>query len=269
MKATFDRKFGAEFVADLPTTPAVYLFRNQAGVVIYVGKAVNVRRRIASYRNASRRKAHRKQRKIIRAAASLEVRHVDTEQRALLLENELIRTLRPALNIEGKYDFLYPLIGVARTDHTTLYGFTTHPDEFSHLDLQWYGCFRSRLRAKEAFDALMELLGLVGHYERVRDAPRVRGSRTCGFRQLDSELVVGIGELLAGENDKALRALTLALLDKPRARREANEVQQRLEILAAFFRTDLRPLHRVLRAADRSTTYVSQAERDALFLASG
>ena len=105
MKA-FDEKFGVDFVAELPTTPGVYLFKDDEGKVIYVGKAKNLRRRLASYRNASRKKAHKKMRAIVRKASSVEIRQVDTNADALVLENELIRTLRPKLNIEGKYDFL-------------------------------------------------------------------------------------------------------------------------------------------------------------------
>ena len=70
---TFDRKFGRDFLADLPTSPAVYLFKDERGETLYVGKAKNVRRRLAQYRNASRRKAHRKMRTLVREADALAV----------------------------------------------------------------------------------------------------------------------------------------------------------------------------------------------------
>ena len=91
----FDRKFGETFLAELPQSPGVYLFKDEADVVIYVGKAKSLRRRLSDYRNASRRKAHRKMRAIVRDAATVETRDVATEADALLLENELIRELRP------------------------------------------------------------------------------------------------------------------------------------------------------------------------------
>ena len=56
----FDRKFGAALLRELPAAPAVYLFKDRDGTVLYAGKARNIRRRLASYRNATRRKAHRK-----------------------------------------------------------------------------------------------------------------------------------------------------------------------------------------------------------------
>lgn len=268
MRATFDRKFGADLVDELPTTPGVYLFRDDAEVVIYVGKAKNLRRRIASYRNASRRKAHRKQRRIVRAASSLEVRRVASERDALLLENELIRTLRPKLNVEGKFDFLYPSLGLGRRDRTTLLCFSTKPDAFESLPLQWYGCFRSRLRARDAFDACVELLGFAGHVERVA-APRIRGSSVRGFRQVDSAIVTELGAFFAGEDERVLRTLARTLLDKPAARRDATRVHESLRTLADFFGSDLQPLRRALRAERRETTHVDQSERDALFLRTG
>ena len=102
----FDKKFGADFVSQLPTTPAVYLFKDEAANVLYVGKAKNARQRLANYRNASRRKAHTKMRVLVRDAAELEVRPQATEEDALLLESELIRTLRPPHNVDGAFAFL-------------------------------------------------------------------------------------------------------------------------------------------------------------------
>ena len=230
MRVTFDRKFGADRIGELPTTPGVYLFRDGKGTVIYVGKAKNLRRRLATYRNATRKKAHRKQRRIIRAASSLEIRRVDSEREALLLENELIRTLRPKLNVEGKFDFLYPSLGVSRCGATTVVCFTTKPDVYESLQLQWYGCFRSRLRARDAFDACVDLLGYLGHAERVR-SPRLRGSSVRGFRRIDASTFAELQRFLAGEDAGVLRTISRSLLDRPAARRDAPRVHESLRTL--------------------------------------
>ena len=55
----FDRKFGADLLRETPREPGVYLFKDAEGQVLYAGKAKDLRRRLASYRNATRRKAHR------------------------------------------------------------------------------------------------------------------------------------------------------------------------------------------------------------------
>ena len=110
-----------------------------------------------------------------------------------LLENELIRKLRPPYNEDGTYDFLYPAIGLGGTEKQVLLCFSTYVDVWENLDLRWYGVFKSRMRALAAFDALVYLLGLIGHIEPVRHLPpheRIRGSRLTGFRQLSSDIVL-------------------------------------------------------------------------------
>lgn len=265
----FDRKFGAGFIASLPAAPAVYLFKDDEQQVLYVGKAKNVRKRLAGYRDASRRKAHRKMRKIVREAATVEVRVQATEEDALAVENELIRALTPPLNVEGKYTFLYPAIGARRTARHTLLCFTTDTEAWSRFEFQWFGVFRSRLRAKEAFDALVDLLALVGHQERTSslgELPDAKGSRLAGVRQLDAQLVDALVSFLSGASPDGLRGLAAALLDKPRARREASHVQELIDVIDGFYRTDLAPLHDALRAAGRTGTFVAQDERDTLFI---
>ncbi|MDJ0866556.1 MAG: nucleotide excision repair endonuclease [Myxococcota bacterium] len=267
----FDRKFGAQLVRELPDAPGVYLFKDAGGRVLYAGKAKSLRRRLASYRNASRRKAHRKMRTLVREAASLEVRHQPSERAALILENELIRTLRPPYNVDGAYSFLYPAIGLGGDARQALLCFTTHPDAWDALGLDWFGVFRSRPRALEAFEALAALLGRAGHREprkRLPEAPRLRGSRLAGFRRVDADWLASTRRFLAGESDALLAELALHLLERPDARREADAVGDELRCLEAFFRGDLTALRDALRASGRGGHFVGQDERDTLFLAS-
>ncbi|MCY3770890.1 MAG: nucleotide excision repair endonuclease [Gemmatimonadetes bacterium] len=265
----FDRKFGERLIEELPGTPAVYLFKDGRGAVIYVGKAGNIRRRLQQYRNATRRKVHRKMRTLVREATELEVIHRDSEREALLLENELIRKLRPSYNEDGTYDFLYPAIGIGGNEKQVLLCFTTHVDAWKDLDLRWYGVFKSRRRALAAFDALVYLLGLVGHIERTAHLPpyeRIRGSRLTGFRRLTPEIVASLDAFLSGAGHDTLVPLTRQLLEKPLARRDASEVQRNIRMLKYFHDRDLAPLRAAMRSSGKTGTYVPQDERDALFL---
>ncbi len=269
--SVFDQKFGEELLTNVGTGPGVYRYANAAGVVIYVGKAKNLRRRLASYRNATRKKAHRKMRRVVKAAASLSYEHVATEEAALLLENALILELKPALNIDGAFTFLYPAIGVGRTDKHALLCFTTQPDEYATQGLSWYGTFRSRPRAKLAFDALVELLSLIGHKEKRTALPAhssLRGSRFVGLRQLPPELAAGLPLFFAGVDGAFLGALARALLAKPRARQEASEVQEKLSALKTFFDRDAVRLRDALKNLGREGTFVPQTERDSIFIRS-
>jgi excinuclease ABC subunit C len=265
----FDRKFGAELLRELPREPGVYLFRDAAGAVLYAGKAKDLRRRLAVYRNASRRKAHRKLRTLVREAASLEIRPQQSEKHALLLENELIRTLRPRYNVDGAYAFLYPALGVGRHDGRVLLAFTSTPEEWSHLDVRWHGCFRSRMRARAAFDALVALFARLGHREpmsRLPDVPLRRGARLEAFRRVPPELHAAADAFFSGDSTELLALLFERLLESPGARSQAAEVEEELRTLDGFARRDVAPLRRALRAMGRSGC-VPGDERDALFIA--
>ncbi|MBK7773439.1 MAG: GIY-YIG nuclease family protein [Sandaracinaceae bacterium] len=265
----FDLKFGEGFLARVGTGPGVYRYADAEGVVIYVGKAKNLRRRLASYRNAGRKKAHRKMHRIVKAASSLSYEEVASEEAALLAENALIRELRPVLNVEGAFTFLYPAIGFGRTERHVLLCFTTQSEEYGTQGLEWYGTFRSRLRAKLAFDALVELLGLVGHPEKRAALPAhvsLRGSRLVGVRQLPAGIVESLPRFLAGEEGAFLGELARALLERPRARREAGDVQEKLVLLKHFFERDAARLHDALSKSGAAGTFVSRTDRDALFI---
>ncbi|MCL2561796.1 MAG: excinuclease ABC subunit UvrC [Rikenellaceae bacterium] len=100
-----------EKAAALPSEPGVYQFINAAGEVIYVGKAKNLRKRVASYFVDSK-DLPPKTRIMIRGAR--DVHHIVTpsESDALLLENNLIKNLQPRYNILLKDDKSYPWIVV-------------------------------------------------------------------------------------------------------------------------------------------------------------
>ena len=100
-----------EAVSLLPTTPGVYQFMDSTGRVIYVGKAINLRRRVGSYFVDS--KKHSAKVKVLVSKVA-QLKHIDTpsEHDALLLENSLIKTLKPRYNILLKDDKTYPWIVV-------------------------------------------------------------------------------------------------------------------------------------------------------------
>ena len=100
-----------EQVAMLPMSAGCYLFENNKGEVIYVGKAKHLRNRVRSYFVESRDHSA-KVRVMVRQIASMRHIVVDSEMDALLLENSLIKTLQPRYNILLKDDKSYPWIAV-------------------------------------------------------------------------------------------------------------------------------------------------------------
>jgi excinuclease ABC subunit C len=105
---------GKTFAARLPTRPGVYLMRDESGEPLYVGKARNLRKRVASYFDA-RPKIERIMRMVARIR-QIEVSLTRTEGEALLLENEWIKSLHPRYNVLLRDDKSYPWI-VLTTDH--------------------------------------------------------------------------------------------------------------------------------------------------------
>ena len=97
-----------EKLKHLPEKPGCYLYRDRAGTIIYVGKAVNLRRRVQSYFRASTmRTAPPKVRSLVHHVEDLEVRVVRSEAEALLTESHLIKTYRPKFNILLRDDKRY------------------------------------------------------------------------------------------------------------------------------------------------------------------
>ena len=92
-----------EQVALLPLLPGCYLFSDKSGQVIYVGKAKSLKKRVSSYFVDSRDHSA-KVRVMVRQIASLRHIVVDSETDALLLENSLIKSLKPRYNILLKDD---------------------------------------------------------------------------------------------------------------------------------------------------------------------
>lgn len=104
----------------LPSGPGVYLFRNAAGTVIYVGKAKNLRQRVRSYFQPSR-PSDAKTQALVRNIASLEYILTDTEVEALILENTLIKRYKPRYNILLRDDKSYPFIRVTHEPYPRIF----------------------------------------------------------------------------------------------------------------------------------------------------
>ena len=100
-----------EKLDNLPRLPGVYQFKNAEGKVIYVGKAKILRNRVRSYFQEGH-DHDAKTKAMISKAADLEVIVTDTEMEALILENTLIKKLRPRYNIDLRDDKSYPYIVV-------------------------------------------------------------------------------------------------------------------------------------------------------------
>lgn len=99
----------AEKLENLPSGPGVYQHKDEAGKVLYVGKAKNLRNRVRQYFQKSRATPARIE-QMLAKATDIEVIVTDSEVEALILEANLIKELRPRYNVSLKDDKSYPYI---------------------------------------------------------------------------------------------------------------------------------------------------------------
>lgn len=109
-----------EKAAQLPLLPGVYLYKDQHGEVIYVGKARNLRARVRSYFNDDRL-AERKTGTLIADARDIEYILVDNNKEALALENNLIKQWKPRFNILLRDDKTFPYIKLTNEKYPRVY----------------------------------------------------------------------------------------------------------------------------------------------------
>ena len=95
-------------VSALPDQPGIYQYFDSTNKIIYVGKAKNLKKRVSSYFNKNQQ--NRKTAILVRNIADIKHMVVETEQDALLLENNLIKKYQPRYNIRLKDDKTYPWI---------------------------------------------------------------------------------------------------------------------------------------------------------------
>lgn len=134
-------------VQNLPDSPGIYQYLNSEGVIIYVGKAKNLKRRVSSYFNREHEPG--KTRVLVSKIADIRYIVVKSEEDALLLENNLIKKYKPRYNVLLKDDKTYPSICVSNEyfpriyktrrivrDGSNYYGPYSHiPSMYALLDL--------------------------------------------------------------------------------------------------------------------------------------
>ena len=104
-----------ENLKKLPETPGVYMHKDKLGNVIYVGKAVNLKRRVSSYFVNSASHSS-KVRSMVKNIAEFEYINCKTEMEALILECNLIKKYEPKYNVLLRDDKTYPYIRLTVSD---------------------------------------------------------------------------------------------------------------------------------------------------------
>ncbi len=259
-KRVFDKKFGPDFLDTIPLTPGVYLFWNEAGELLYVGKAKSLRRRLGEYRRSVRGE---KGYKLVHAAASLTWEPCESDLDASLKEVSLIQTKKPAKNVASAYHFMYPYLGLKCEANVWWLCYSTKPETLPGYS--FFGAFRSRGDTLEFLAALRAVLKYLGHEERGRH-PFPAYSFGHAFRRLPEAIVTELQAFLRGESEQFLATVFDKLLNHAAARARAAEVKEDLRTLRRFYEAEAQPLGTVIRSTGYAVYPVPQTDRDPLFL---
>ncbi len=246
----------AQKVAALPAHPGVYLMRNAAGEVIYVGKAVNLAQRVRSYFQRSSQEQP-KVRRLVREIADLEWILTNSEVEALILEANLIKRYRPRYNVRLKDDKRYPYLQITREPFPRV----RITRRFVRDGSRYFGPYTSTSALRETLDLLRHLFPfrtcdrtITGQDRRaclyydlkLCPAPCIGAVDEATYRQTITELE----QFLEGEGEAVLEAL--------REQIEAASAEMAFE-RAALLRDRYRALQQVMqRQAIISTAALNQ-----------
>jgi excinuclease ABC subunit C len=142
-----------EKVRQFPTSPGVYLMKDAAGRVIYVGKAVNLRSRASSY-FTSAAADDRRTADLVRAVRDVDFIATDSEVDALLMEARLVKDIQPQFNQELKDDKTFPYLELTVREDFPRVEFTRKPQS---RGTKLYGPFTNAKKLRGAIAALQKI----------------------------------------------------------------------------------------------------------------
>jgi predicted GIY-YIG superfamily endonuclease len=153
-----NERLGEAFFDRIPQEPGVYRMYGKTGELLYVGKAKNLRRRLFTYRNVRKETASRKTVRLVRMIDDIRYEQTDTEEEALLLENQLLREHRPPFNHANTQPETYYFISLERSpDHWQFSLRMREPDDLGR-DKRGYGAFKGHGRVRRSLGALLRQL---------------------------------------------------------------------------------------------------------------
>ncbi|MDQ3389463.1 MAG: excinuclease ABC subunit UvrC, partial [Gemmatimonadota bacterium] len=248
----------------LPARPGVYLMKDGAGEILYIGKAKSLRLRVRSYFSA-RGDASLKTRELVRRIEDFDTIVVGSEAEALILENHLIKEHHPRFNINLRDDKTYPYIKVTVQEPFPRVLVTRR---LLRNGARYFGPYTDVRRMRQALELVKKLYTVRScHYDLPRESP----ARPC----LDYHIGRCKGPCVALQPREEYRGMIEEILEILGGHTRRAAVRIRAEMAEAATRMDferaaeLRDASRSLDALESRQTVVdlAGADRDVLGLA--
>ncbi len=234
-------------IMGLPNKPGVYRFLDKSGEVIYVGKAKELKKRVSSYFNKSN-SGSAKLRVLVSKIHSISFVLVDSENDALLLENNLIKNLKPRYNILLKDDKTYPWVCIKKEPFPRVFKTRRLLNDGS----QYFGPFTSGFYLKSMLDLIRHLFPLrTCTLNLTEESIKAKKLKACLEYQIGNCLAPCIGNqterdyegninsivsILKGENTGVIREMSTAMLLHARKLEfeQAETLKRKIELLKSY-----------------------------------
>jgi excinuclease ABC subunit C len=193
-------------IRSLPDKPGIYQYFGKNGKLLYVGKAKSLKNRVKSYWRFTPKLTpnptlSQRLQKMLLEVTSLEYILVDSEDDALILENSLIKQLKPKYNILLRDDKTYPYISINHSEDFPRFEITRKI--IKGKNIRYYGPFPSGARV--LLDSLYEL------YPLVQKKSCIQGKKVCLFYQINRCLAPCEGKIDKEDYKKIIDAATKAM----------------------------------------------------------
>ncbi|MFQ5826959.1 MAG: excinuclease ABC subunit UvrC [Dehalococcoidia bacterium] len=206
----------------LPARPGVYLLKDERGTVLYVGKASSLRHRVRAY-FGPRPSLSPKLRKLVSRIADVDFLVTDSEQEALLLENNLIKSHRPRYNVRLKDDKTYPYLKIDLKEPWPRVYITRRWEQDGS---RYFGPFASASSVRRTLDVLKKLFPFRSCTRTITGTDR----RACIEYDIHRCLGPCLGRVTPGEYSGVMRQVVLFL--EGRDRRVVRKLRRRMEAAA-------------------------------------
>ncbi|MDZ7720628.1 MAG: nucleotide excision repair endonuclease [Balneolaceae bacterium] len=289
-----EKRLGTEVFDDVPKSPGIYRFYDEDDLLLYVGKAKNLRRRLFTYKRAKPGKTSRKESKLISRINRIEFDLFESEKEAILQENRWIRKYRPEFNHANKYTETYYFITVQRSETSFIFGLSMNPSgqllpekdkplyhKFphsfnNHICSKTYGCFKGHRTVRISLGSLLQLIwmdqfgSLSPHFLPVQLSRNLTPMRFQLPMQHQNEtelesLEIMLDNWLLGNSTNLLDHLKEKVQRRSMTTFTKNFVDENIEILEIYFQKTLLR-YRIMRELkkNKESHLIEQGELDDL-----